>query len=296
MLAKTAVHYGTCRPVRRRLAGLVVAILVGTAIAALSPPKIAAAARTITVDPSSDLLDGSVVQVYGSGFPYYDPLTNFVFIAQCPPGAGMMGSVPDDAEDCNTSNGTSGIVSPDGTFFAFDGVTVHRIIDSPTFDQVDCALVACTITAFEDVGTSGGDRTARASAPISFDPMGPPNEYLDVDAEITQSNVAASSGIVTLSGKVTCSKLSQVSVGADLRQRAGRGYVTGSSRVSGEPSFFCPGPGTQLAWTLSVVGENGIFKSGSTDVRLRSFGTDGPFFDVTDTDVLNLTIKLSGKK
>lgn len=131
---------------------LVVALLVGVA----TPAGAADEAGTLSVSPSTDLVDDQVVQVTGEGWPP----GRFLVIVQCDARA-------DDFGGCDQTAGTI-VKDHDGSFTV--ELEVERGIDTAQFGTLDCASApgACVVAAFHRPGR------LLAATPISFDPEGPP--------------------------------------------------------------------------------------------------------------------------
>jgi hypothetical protein len=105
-------------------------------------------------------------------------------------------------------------------------------------------------------GGPGGDLTFRVD-------VAPPP--LEVDASIDPVGaVAAKTGVVTIGGLVTCSKAAFVDLTGELEQRAGRLIVRGYFSTS----VLCAG---EVPWSATVVGNNGLFKAGASDVSVSAF-------------------------
>lgn len=88
----------------------------------------------------------------------------------------------------------------------------------------------------------------------------PPPPYLDIELVIDGvGSVAPRTGVVTISGTVTCSQRSQMQVYGELRQQVGRQVISGEF----SDSRYCDG---ETQWTATVEGSNGIFASGPAKV------------------------------
>jgi hypothetical protein len=123
-----------------------------------------------------------------------------------------------------------------------------------TFDAVAGETYFLMIASYG--GGPGGDLT------FSVDVAPPP---LEVDASIDPVGaVAAKTGVVTIGGLVTCSKAAFVDLAGELEQRAGRLIIRGYFSAS----VLCAG---EVPWSATVVGNNGLFKAGASDVSVSAF-------------------------
>ncbi len=98
-------------------------------------------------------------------------------------------------------------------------------------------------------------------------------------------SVKASSGLVTLSGVVTCSRPASVELYGGAQQRAGRLIIQGYFFTF----VWCDG---ETSWSASFPGENGIFKAGRAEVGAEAlaYTDDGEFA----FDFESLTVRLRG--
>jgi hypothetical protein len=257
------------RGVRQLARAVAVVAVVGSAIVVTAGE--AWAAPAVTVSPDTDLVDLQEVSVDGEGFT---PLA-FVGIVQCEAAA----ATPDG---CDLSNVATTDVDAAG---AFTGAlfTVRRIITTANGGDIDCASAPCIVVAANaaDFGESVG-------APVSFDPNVPPTPDLVVEVTIdTTGTVVSKTGLVTLTGTLTCNGPAYGYMEVFARQRAGRVFIDGGGFVEIECDT------TTTTWTIPAVGGNGIFKAGTITVQAFSFVTDGTQED-SDSEVA--TVRLRGRR
>ena len=100
-------------------------------------------------------------------------------------------------------------------------------------------------------------------------------------------SVVASTGAVTISGTVTCSKPANARMAGSVRQRAGRATITGRFFID---RFACDG---ETPWVADVVGDNGIFKGGAADVSVEAVGVTNIEFVFADASA---TVRLNGSR
>jgi hypothetical protein len=123
-------------------------------------PKVPPKKTTVTVTPSTNLVDHQLVTINGGGVaPNF-----FVGIQQCGPG------VP-SFQTCDFSTGAGILSGAKGGFHL--SYPVHRILElggPEGTGTVDCAVVKCQLVA----GSLGGGRPLPAAVPLSFNPKVPP--------------------------------------------------------------------------------------------------------------------------
>lgn len=104
--------------------------------------------------------------------------------------------------------------------------------------------------------------------------VGPQPPPLEVELQVdTIGTVAPRDGNVTITGNVTCSAPSNVELFAQMEQRSGRVIISGF----GFDFFECDG---ETPFTLTIVGENGLFTAGKAQLFAEAFafsegGADG---------------------
>jgi hypothetical protein len=99
------------------------------------------------------------------------------------------------------------------------------------------------------------------------EPPPPPTPFtyeLTVDPT---ASVVAKSGLVTLSGTVTCSTPGSVTIYIDAKQKAGRIYIQGG----GYTQTYCDET-APVTWSIQFQGYNGIFKAGALAIQGWSDG------------------------
>ncbi|MBL8778877.1 MAG: hypothetical protein JNK12_23300 [Acidimicrobiales bacterium] len=134
---------------RHGVLGVVLGLLIFGAVAA---PAAAAApdARSITVSPSTDLVDGQEVEVAGTGWPAGAEL----WVTVCAAGTGHCGGTSIDV-----------VAAPDGSF----ATTLRPRVQftGPDLHPVDCLLTPCEVRAWPDTLNQS------AAEAIAFDPNAP---------------------------------------------------------------------------------------------------------------------------
>jgi hypothetical protein len=152
----------------------------GRATPTASVPAAGGSAASVTVDPSTDLLDGQTVTVTGSGFK---ASTDYVLLecqagaTKVPTGCGLVDL------DFISSDSTGSFSTP------FDVARMITLEASGT--TIDCAVQSCVL----DVGTEKGALTS-ASAPISFDDVAivPPTVSADPSTDLRDGQTITVSG------------------------------------------------------------------------------------------------------
>lgn len=122
---------------------------------------------------------------------------------------------------------------------------------------------------------------------FNLDVAGPPLEFdLQVNPVAT---VKPKTGVVMLSGTVTCSRPASAQIFGDLTQPAGRVFIRGFFFTFVE----CDG---ETPWSAVAVGENGIFVGGKADAAVfaDAFTPDGEF--AFDQEFLTLRLRGAGGK
>jgi hypothetical protein len=206
---------------------------------------------SITVEPSTGLVDLQTVAVSGTGF-----LPNTYFgAAQCDaatlPNAGIT------ACDLSTSRTTY----TDGGGNVHVDMRVRRII-VVNGGEVDCALAPCVIGAATLDGTTPIEGT---SFPIAFDPSVPAVPRLSVD--LTVDDVSASS----LSGTVTCNRDAEVFTDSFVEQQKG-GHTSYAYGFTDQP-VACSTTPTQ--WTTPLTGGSGALAGGPATYDVSASAYDG---------------------
>lgn len=140
---------------RRRVVGL---IAVAASVSLLFVPSPASAGPTITLTPDTDLVDGQVVEVVGTGF---DPLQRLE-IFQCR-------AAPVDENDCDTNVAFEFDADAAGVATFFLQIDA-RIYVGPDQQEVDCRTApgACVVGLGYVLDADEG-----LLAPLDFDPDAP---------------------------------------------------------------------------------------------------------------------------
>jgi hypothetical protein len=100
--------------------------------------------------------------------------------------------------------------------------------------------------------------------------------------------VKASTGMMTLSGQVTCSRPASVYIYGDVQQRAGRSFIRGYFYNA----VWCDG---ETVWKAGSSGENGIFKPGKADVNAFASASTGDGEYASDSETLTVRLRGQGK-
>ena len=245
------------------------AITAGTLVAT---GGIASAAPGVTVTPDTDLVDLQPVTVDGSG---YTPFATIAMVQCVFPATGQ--------DDCDLSNVQFTSADDTGAFTA--DFNVRRIITTANAGDVDCATApgTCSLAA-----ANLDNQTEASAAQLSFDPNVPPVPDLEVALSVDpKGSVIAKTGLVTVTGTITCSQPAEGFLDVIIRQRAGRAFIDGESF-----SEVTCGP-TPTPWSASTTGFNGIFKAGNASVDAFA-GVETESQSAFDEVVAN--VKLVGKR
>jgi hypothetical protein len=199
---------------RRRAwpSGVVLLLVVVAVVVADAGP--AAAQARVRVTPTTDLVDQQQVKVSASGFPP-PPAENRIAIFQCVAEA----TVIEDCGDFTAINRTT-----DDTGSVTTRYRVSRILQTPALGPVDCAAAPerCIVVV------TSLDLTEIVTVPISFDPSVPPLPPVDIDAALApEARVNTRTGVVTLSGTVTCTFPTPVRIVGFLAQQQGDMQIFG---------------------------------------------------------------------
>lgn len=232
----------------RRSARIGVALVVALVLGAAAP-AVAAEAGTLTVTPSTDLVDDQVVQVTGHDWSSVP----FLIIAQCDARATGFGGCDQTA--------VTFVEAPQGSFTV--DLEVERQITSRHYGTVDCASApgACIVAALY--------RPTRvlASAPISFDPEGPaPDPPFQLDVDVARDvRVAPDGRRALVEVRVTCEPGMHLEVFVEVGQENGEddargfggtfvhrchGTITLEIEVHASDGAFAPGHGVIMANSL----------------------------------------------
>jgi lysophospholipase L1-like esterase len=170
----------------------VVLLLVQDASAAASATT---SAPTISLSPSTNLIDGQVVTVSGSDFS-----PSQLDLTEC---------VTPDANECGLDT-TTVSVAPTGTFSARYSVTRMLIFETNRgVDSVDCAVASCVLRAQEyHTGQS-------VESPLAFNAGAPPLVKIGIDPTAQLNSTSAA---VTVTGTISCRKTMDVDLTGTITQ------------------------------------------------------------------------------
>jgi hypothetical protein len=186
----------------RRAVGALVAVLVASAGIAVFPTAgpAGAADPTLSADPATNLTDGSVVELTGTGFPG----GTTVAMAMC------LGSAT-DAGGCDTSRFALSTTDASGTFVQTFGVS--REISVPTAGTTvtyDCAQTACKLGASEISGVN-------PVGPVAFAPVSFAVPRLAVSI-VPIGTLEPGTNLAVVQARVTCDVTTPVAVLATVTQ------------------------------------------------------------------------------
>jgi hypothetical protein len=118
--------------------------------------------------------------------------------------------------------------------------------------------------------------------------VGPPPFEFDLRVD-ERGLVRPSTGEVTITGEVECSRQAYGSISIDVEQRIGRFIVRGSGYTYFEN---CEGV---TPWSITVIGDNGLFVGGKVEVSAYAgAGTVDEEFPSFASDDEFLTVRLEG--
>jgi lysophospholipase L1-like esterase len=211
----------------------------------------------ISVTPSTGLDDGQTVTVSGSHFDAGGQVT----FAECPAGANEFFECDFDVEQTATA-------SASGTFSV--PYPVARILTNteggPGGGSVDCAVQGCELAAL-----SNFTEAVTASVPLAFDPTVPPLPPLNLTLKLKSSGTVQSDGGATVSGTMSCSTKTPVTVSIDVTvTEDSNAASTQSSLTTDQTCAKAP-----TAVTLSVPDEDVPFAAGVVEVTLSLSARNG---------------------
>jgi hypothetical protein len=154
--------------------------------------------------------------------------------------------------------GTAGSLSQVGCNDDFGGIGGPSQL---TFSATGGTTYYLMVGSF--VGPFGGDVGGNLQFSVSVG-LPPLLQAFSVDS---RDKVAPRTGIVTLSGTVTCSREGSVSIFAFVSQRVGRVLISGA----GFTGVDCSGV---TRWTMTISGDNGLFAGGRANVGASVFAPD----------------------
>jgi len=148
------------------------------------------------------------------------------------------------------------------------------------FDAIAGETYYFMVASSGEQGDSGGNLVFNVEGAQPFD--------VEISIDPT-GKVSPSTGLVTVSGTVSCSGPSgEFQVSGDATQRAGRVTIQGSFI---EGFFSCTGGEEPTPWSATFEGDNGRFVAGRASVTVSAFGC-GP--DTCDFDEESRTVRLRG--
>ena len=225
-----------------------VSLTLVVAMLAWFGPGVAATAAdgpTLTVSPSTDLVDGQSVHGIATGFTPGSPIG----MIQCPAGS----TNPDNCPGFLSAKPAD----PSGDV-EFD-LALTRTMPSSA-GVIDCAVVgACVVLVFNFADSS------YATAPIAFDPNIAPPPSLLVGLLVDQAGGSApiaADGSVTITGTITCSVDATVLLSAAVRSPSGQA----DGRVDAQP---CGPVATPWAVTAGSSGGSGL-QPGPADLEVTA--------------------------
>ncbi len=248
----------------RKIVIVVASLLV---LASCVPPGGPGAPRT-TVTPATNLVDGQLVRVTGTGFA-----ANIdVVVVQC-------STDPPFPENCDL--GAVQFLRTDAHGNVATQYFVARKLFVGSGDTFDCATTAC-VMAVSDLDVANFD-----SAPITFNPSAPLAKPLVFGVSISgQGKVLESQGVAAIFGKLLCNRGAFVEIDGRLSQAFGRFLFRSEFAVV----VTCPKAGI-FDIGFFVEPDNGLFARGPATVRFSAFGIAGTsdFSQAESTQAVNLT-------
>lgn len=238
---------------RRLTLHLAVLATVSLVSAALLVPAGAGAATTPTLQaqPSTNVADGQVITVTGSGFT----AGATVAIVECQSSATNESGCDLSTYQTATASDTGGFSTP---YIASRYIEVGGLTPA----TIDCAVVGACI-----LGAANYSNLSEAAAtPLSFDPTAPTPPPLQLGGSLSPTGtVVHKTGVVTLSGTVTCNRPVYASISGDLSQVYHRFVFTSYFFAS----VLCTSSNT---WTVVVQPANGLFNRGTATVNAAAYG------------------------
>lgn len=259
----------------RKSASIVVASIAGSLAVALSVAPVgagAATAPTVQAQPSTNVADGQVITVTGSGF---SPGATIVVI-ECQAGATSESGCDLSTYETTTASSSGGFSTP---YIA----SRYLQLGGPIPTTLDCAVVGACVLAAANLS----DYAEAASTPLSFDPSAPTPPPLALGGSLAPTGtVDHKTGVATLSGTVTCNRPVFASVSGELSQIYHRFVFTGYFYVN----VLCT---SSTTWSAVVQPTNGLFGRGSASVSAVANGSVGGTHGQVD---LSGTVKLTFAK
>jgi hypothetical protein len=224
-------------------------------VGGVMPMEAGASSPTLQAQPSTNVADGQVISVSGSGF---SPSATIAVI-ECQSSATSETGCDLSTYELVTASSTGSFSTP---FIA--SRYLHLFNPGPV--TVDCAVSGACILAAANYAN-----TAEAAAiPLTFNPSAPPPPALVLGGSLgSTGTVGKKTGVATLSGTLTCNRPVLVSVSGQLSQIYHRFIF--SSYLSG--TVLCTSPST--TWSTVVPPQNGLFGRGAASVTGYLSGSVG---------------------
>jgi hypothetical protein len=239
----------------------VTTISVGTALGVSPVLAGAATAPTVQVQPSTNVADGQVVTVTGSGFTPSET----ILVLECQAGA----TGPFNC-DINTVQSLFQPTDSNGNFSTPYVATRNIWVNS---GWLDCSVPGTCVLGVTD----NASLSEFASAPLTFDPTAPPAPILALGATLSPTGtVNHKTGVATVSGTVTCNRPAIVHVGGAVSEP----YHHGSSGGAFDTSLLCTSSGT---WSAVIKSPN-TFTKGTLSVT-QATATGSPTYYGTSAQV-----------
>jgi Neocarzinostatin family len=206
---------------------------------------------TLSAAPSTNLFDGEIISVNGSGFPP----NSQIGMTECKTGDGL--------EGCDISSAL--IFQSDGSGSFSTQFTVSKVFEvsnklGTTDKNFDCAPSRCFLGAADLQNYDFA-----ATTPLEFNPRSP----LALRATVSPTGtVNTHTGIAVISGTVTCTEPTEVSVYIQLQQTYKRFNFTSQ----GQTSVSCF---RHTAWSVPVPPGFGLFGVGTSNVQAEISGEVG---------------------
>jgi hypothetical protein len=241
-----------------RISLSLVAVLTASGVIVGSGLSMEAGATTkpsVQATPSTNVNDGQVISVTGSGFT---PSATIAVI-ECQTGT-------TSEAGCDLSSYILVTASSTGDFSTPYIASRYLHVANPSPTTVDCSVSgACILVAANDVNTSEA-----AAIPLTFNASAPTPPALVLAATLSPTGtVTKKTGLATLSGTITCNRPAMVSVFGQLSQTYHRFIFTSFFSSS---NVLCT---SSTNWSVVVQPQNGLFGRGSATVSGSASGSVG---------------------
>jgi hypothetical protein len=197
-----------------------VAVVVAMAALGGAGATPAGAEPQVRVHPTTDLVDQQKVKITVSGFPFSPDGENRVAIIQC-------------AAEATDSSGCGDFTNIAPFYDATGSLTlryrVSRMIRTPAFGTIDCAATPqrCLIVV------TTLDLARLFTFPISFDPTVPALPPVEIDAALDPAaRINVRTGVVTLSGNVSCTSPTPILISGYIGQQQGDIQIFGGFDIT----------------------------------------------------------------